>query len=326
VEADDDETEEGNGVLGAENAFVVHVDVEEFVERLDVANAPVVRAGGNNAIEAGAAPGGAGRVQTERAVRMSDRTKIDVGAAIARKGNFDARIGLAGDLRSGVEASVDDVAGRFQAAKPAGVNDAARGGLEELDDFAAHAFGDFERRDGEVELIHSAADEFYKKPEKEAAEERDFGPDLEAIRSGVFVEMTNGRMNRVWIETRATERVEIGNQARVGGNAHMKIFVACDALVDTRADAAAFAQRAAQPGDIRFANALAGDADPDLNAALEEKGDQIVDRGAFVNKWRGRGVRSCVGGVGEGRSGIHGSIFSLMGSGDCLAEELYPLK
>ena len=164
MEADDGETEEGDGVLGAENAFIVHVDVEEFVECLDVTNAPVVRAGGNNAIEAGTAPCRAGRVQTKRAVRMSDRTKIDVGAAIARKGDFDARIELAGDLHGGVEASVDDVAGRFQAAKPTGVNDAARDGLEELDDFAAHAFGHFQRRDGEVELIHAAADEFHKKP------------------------------------------------------------------------------------------------------------------------------------------------------------------
>ena len=145
MEADDSETEEGDGVLGAENAFVVHVDVEEFVECLDVANASVVRAGGNHAIEAGAAPGGARRVQTKRAVRMSDRTKVDVGAAIARKSDLDARVEFAGDLHGGVEASVDDVAGRFQAAKPTGVNDAARDGLEELDDFAAHAFEPVDR-------------------------------------------------------------------------------------------------------------------------------------------------------------------------------------
>jgi hypothetical protein len=51
VEADDGEAVEGDGVLGAENGFVVHVDVEKLVERLDVPNAPVVGAGGNNAIE-----------------------------------------------------------------------------------------------------------------------------------------------------------------------------------------------------------------------------------------------------------------------------------
>jgi len=41
MEADDGEAEEGDDVLGAEDAFVVHVDVEKFVERLDVANAPM---------------------------------------------------------------------------------------------------------------------------------------------------------------------------------------------------------------------------------------------------------------------------------------------
>src|SRR6267378_1248114 len=45
VEADDGEAEERNGVFGAEDALVVRVDVEELVECLDVANAPVVRAG-----------------------------------------------------------------------------------------------------------------------------------------------------------------------------------------------------------------------------------------------------------------------------------------
>jgi len=64
VEADDGEAEEGNDMFGAQDAFVVHVDVEKLVERLDVPNAPVLCAGANNAIEAGAAPSGAGRVQT----------------------------------------------------------------------------------------------------------------------------------------------------------------------------------------------------------------------------------------------------------------------
>jgi len=72
VEADDGEAVEGDGVFGAENGFVVHVDVEKLVERFDVPNAPVVGAGGNNAIEAGAASGGAGRVQPKRAIGMSD--------------------------------------------------------------------------------------------------------------------------------------------------------------------------------------------------------------------------------------------------------------
>src|SRR5260370_397506 len=83
VEADDGEAEEGNSVLGAEDAFIVHVDVEEFMERLDVANAAMVRAGANDAIEAGAAPGGAGRVQAKRAVGMSDRAETNIRAAIA---------------------------------------------------------------------------------------------------------------------------------------------------------------------------------------------------------------------------------------------------
>jgi hypothetical protein len=326
VEADDGEAEEGDGVLGAENGFLVHVDVEEFVECLDVTDAPVVRAGGNNAIEAGAAPGGAGRVQTKRAVRMSDGTKIDVGAAITREGDFDARVGLAGDLYGGVEAGVNDVAGRFQAAKPAGVNDSARGGLEELDDFAAHAFGHFQRRDREVELVHAAADEFHEQPEKKAAEQSNFGPDFEVIGSGVFVEMTNGWMNGVRVETGTAERVEIGNQAGAGGNADLKIFLARDALVDSRADAAAFAERAAEPRSIGFANALPGNADPYLNATFEEEGDQIVERGAFVSRWRGRGFRSRIGRMGERRSGFHGSIFSSMGFGGCLAEELCSLE
>jgi len=51
----------------------VHVDVEKLVERLDVPNAPVLCAGANNAIEAERPQAEAGRVQTKRAVGMSDR-------------------------------------------------------------------------------------------------------------------------------------------------------------------------------------------------------------------------------------------------------------
>src|SRR5712664_1039322 len=162
---------------------------------------------------------------------MRDGAEVNIRAAIAWEGDLDARVGLAGDLDGGVKAGVDDVAGRFQAAKPSGVNDAARGGLEELDDFAAHAFGYFQRRDGEVELFHASADEFHQKPKKKTAEERDFGPDLEVIRSGVFIEMTNCRMNGVRVETGTAERVEIGNQAGAWGNLDLKIFLAGDALV-----------------------------------------------------------------------------------------------
>src|ERR1700687_5009635 len=257
---------------------------------------------------------------------MSDGAEIDVGAAIARKGDFDAWVWLAGDLHGGVQAGVDDMAGRFQPAKPTSVNEAARGRLEELDDFAAHAFGDFQRRDREVELVHAAAYEFHKKPKKKAAKESDFRPDFELIVSGVFVEMTNGRMNRVRIETGASQRAEIRNQTGAGGNLDLKIFVERDALIDSRADAAAFAKRAAQPGGIGFANALSGNANPYLNAALEEEGDQIVKRGTLVSRWRGRSVSRRGGGMGEGRRGVHGSIFSLMSSGNCLAEELCSLE
>src|SRR6267378_7305775 len=106
MEADDGETEEGDDVLGAEDAFVVHVDVEKLMERLNVANAPVLWAGANNAIEAGAPPSGAGGVQAKRAIGRSDGAEINVRAAIAWKGDLDARVGLAGDLRGGVETGV----------------------------------------------------------------------------------------------------------------------------------------------------------------------------------------------------------------------------
>jgi len=108
-----------------------------------------------------------------------------------------------------------------------------------------------------------------------------------------------------------------------GGNADLKIFVARDALVDSRADAAAFAERAAQPGGIGFAHALAGNGDPDLNATFEEEGNQIVKRRSFVNRWRGRGVRGMVEREGAGSMV---PIVSLMGIGGCLAAELCSLK
>jgi hypothetical protein len=60
VETHDGQAEERNGVVGAEDAFVVYVDTKKLVQRLYVANAPMIRAGRNDAIETGAAPCGTG--------------------------------------------------------------------------------------------------------------------------------------------------------------------------------------------------------------------------------------------------------------------------
>ena len=175
----------------------------------------MIAAGRHDAIEAGAAPGGAGGIEAEGAVGMRDGAEINVGAAVAGKRDFDARVGLTGELDGGVEARVNDVAGRFQAAKPASVGQAFRGmciaRFGELDDFAGHAFGDFERRNGKVELVHAAADELDEQPEKKTADEGDFGPDFEIVAGGVLVEMTNGGMNGGGIETGAAKGVEVGD-------------------------------------------------------------------------------------------------------------------
>jgi hypothetical protein len=144
VQADDGETEKRNGVLRAENALVVHVNVEEFVEGLDVADAAVVRAGANNTVEAGAAPGRARRIEAEGAVGILDGAEIYVRTPVARKSDLDARNLFTRDGHNGIEAGVNDVAGGLQASKPARVSETVRPRLEELDDFAAHAFGDFQ--------------------------------------------------------------------------------------------------------------------------------------------------------------------------------------
>src|SRR6266404_287636 len=121
---------------------------------------------------------------------MSDGGKVDVSAAIARKGYFDARVRLARDLDGGVEARVDHVAGRFQAAKPASVNGAARSRLEQLNDFAAHALGHFQRRNREVELDRATLADLHEQPKKNANHKSDFGPGLKLMRICVFINLT----------------------------------------------------------------------------------------------------------------------------------------
>jgi hypothetical protein len=61
----------------------------------------------------------------------------------------------------------------------------------------------------------------------------------------MFIEMTNSGMNGVRVEIGPAEGVEIGNQSGAAGNSHSKIFAVRNALVDSRADAAACAERAA---------------------------------------------------------------------------------
>jgi hypothetical protein len=52
MKANDGEAEEGNFVFGAKHAFIVHVDVEEFMESFHVANATMLAARADDSIEA----------------------------------------------------------------------------------------------------------------------------------------------------------------------------------------------------------------------------------------------------------------------------------
>jgi len=57
-------------------------------------------------------------------------------------------------------------------------------------------------------------------------------------------------MNAVGVKARASQSIEIGNQARAGRHSDLQILVSRDALVDSRPDAAPFAERTTQPGFI----------------------------------------------------------------------------
>src|SRR5208282_720141 len=70
MQVDDGDAEERDGVVGAEDALGVDVDVEKFVEAFHVAHATMIRSAGDDAVEAGAAEGGTGRVQAEGTVAM----------------------------------------------------------------------------------------------------------------------------------------------------------------------------------------------------------------------------------------------------------------
>src|SRR5580658_7652201 len=118
----------------------------------------------------------------------------------------------------------------------------ARGGIDELNDDAAHAPGDFERRNREIKLVHAAADEFHEEPEEKTAAERNLGPDIEMILSGMFIKMANRGMNRGRIEVRAAQGVEIGDEAGVGRGKNSEIFVAGNAVVNGSADRVAVAE------------------------------------------------------------------------------------
>ena len=98
MKANDSKSEKRNRVLGAEHAFLVHINMEEFVQRFDVANAAAIGACANDAIETGVPPSGTGRVQSKRSVQVSDGSKVHVGAAIAGKSDLDTRVRLARNL------------------------------------------------------------------------------------------------------------------------------------------------------------------------------------------------------------------------------------
>ena len=304
VEPDDGDTQEGDVVVGAENALGIDVDVEKLVQRLDVAHAAVISAARDDAVEAGTTESGAGGVEAKRAVAVLHGSEIDVCGAAARERNFHAWIFLAGHADGGIQAGVDDVAGGFQPAEPARVFEFVGLRVEELDDLAAYAAGDFERGNGEVKLIHATADELNQQPEEEATGERDFGPDVEVILRGVLVEMTNLAVNRRGIERRAAKNVEVRDEAGGDRNARQELFGLRNAFVDGGADAAFFSERGAEPRLIAVANALAGDKNPGVDAFFEEEGDDGVD-GAEESRGTGQGARGlarcgCIGGEGHG--------------------------
>jgi hypothetical protein len=119
--------------------------------------------------------------------------------------------------------------------------------IDELNDLAAHAFGDLERGDREIQLVHAAADELNQKPEKKAADERDLTPDIQVILRSVLIEVANFRANGARVKGRATKRIEVWDKAGGGWPASLKSLGFGDAVINSRADAASLAKRSRQP-------------------------------------------------------------------------------
>jgi hypothetical protein len=236
VKPDNRHAEEGDGVIDAKNVFVVDINVENFAERADIASAQVTVARRSEAVKTGAAPSRPRGLEPEGAIGVGDGPEVNIGAAIARKGDLYARIWFAGNFHRGVQPGIDHRAGRFEPAKPAGVDEAVRLGLDQLNNHTAHSFGYFQRRDRKIQLVHAAADEFHEKPQEKPPAQRYFRPNFEMVLRGMLVKMPDRGMNPVGIKAGATQRVEIGDEAGVARSYDLEMFVAGNALVNARSD------------------------------------------------------------------------------------------
>ena len=126
METQNRESKKRDRVIHAKDSLVVYIHEEQFVQRFDVTNAPLILSRANHAVETGAAPSGAGRVQTKGAVGMLDGSKVNIGAPAAWKRYLDAGILFSWQLDDGIEPRVDNVAGRLQTAQPARIDNPTR--------------------------------------------------------------------------------------------------------------------------------------------------------------------------------------------------------
>src|SRR5580700_4222990 len=95
VQADDCDAEKRDGVIDAEHCFAVDINVKEFVQRREISHAPMIWTAIHDPIKSRPAKSRSRRVQSERSIRMRDRTQINIRAAPTRKRHLHTGIFLA---------------------------------------------------------------------------------------------------------------------------------------------------------------------------------------------------------------------------------------
>jgi hypothetical protein len=104
-----------------------------------------------------------------------------------------------------------------------------------------------------------------------------FGPRIQAIARRVLVEMSDLGLDTGRVEVGSLKRVEVGDKPGIwlGGPNH-ELLALGEKAIEICTDAIARTDRALQPGHIGFADFLAKQAEPELDARLGQGTDAFV--------------------------------------------------
>ena len=192
---------------------------------------------------------------------MHDDDGVTVGE---RKDHLDAGGRVAGNIADRVASCVENVAGRFQLPDPCGLYECAGVRVAHLNNVAGHSIGAVEWRQGNVQLLETAAEEDGECVSEGSKETMPLRPGVERVGRGALVEVADWFGDEAEVAVRSGEAGEVFDETSRAGLHDLKVAGAGVVEKEVFADLTRVADGAVEPEGFAKKTTASGDLDPSL--------------------------------------------------------------